>query len=247
MIQVADAGTILWREMLVLKREFWKYMASILVSPLLYLITFGLGLGRNIIISGGSYLDFVVPGIIALSAMTASFNAVGVYINIHKLYDRTLEEYQIAPISALSFAVGKILAGCVRGLLAALVIMVLAALFGAQMKFGWGALASVFMNCFIFAALGLILGLLAKSHQDMANLSTFVVLPMAFLCDTFFPLQSLPPYLTGLINVLPLTQATGSLRALLLGMEANYISFIILLTYAMVFLIGGIYVVKKVR
>jgi len=73
-----------------------------------------------------------VPGIIALSAMTTSFNAVGSALNMSRLYHKTLEEYLIAPISPGSFVTGKVLAGCVRGVIASLLILGLAFLFGAH-------------------------------------------------------------------------------------------------------------------
>jgi hypothetical protein len=77
-----DFYAVFWREMVTLKRTFFKFFASRLVSPLLYLIAFGWGLGRGIKMDGGNYLEYVVPGIIALSAMSTSFNAVGTSLNI---------------------------------------------------------------------------------------------------------------------------------------------------------------------
>jgi len=48
-----DSYTVFWREMLVFKRTFWKFLTSRLVSPVLYLVAFGWGLGRSILTDGG--------------------------------------------------------------------------------------------------------------------------------------------------------------------------------------------------
>lgn len=247
MIHAIDAYTVLWREMLVLKRTFWKFITSVLVGPLLYLVAFGWGLGRSIRMDGSSYMDFVVPGIIVLTAMTTSFNGIGVYINISKLYNKTLEEYQISPISAFSYTLGKVLAGCVRGLIAAVLILALGYIFGTRISLGFFFFLIIFLTCFLFAALGVIVGLMAKSHEDMANFSSFVILPMAFLSGTFFSLDKLPQALAFLIELLPLTHSTYSLRAFAFGGQPSWVSLSVLAAYTVILFAAGIIVVKKVR
>ena len=62
-----DVATIFWRDWVVLKRRMTKFILSRMVAPLLYLVAFGWGLGRSVQIGGGSYLDFIVPGILSLN------------------------------------------------------------------------------------------------------------------------------------------------------------------------------------
>ena len=77
-MNLRDIGTVFWRDWIVLKRRLVKFIFSRMVAPLLYLTAFGLGLGRSVNLNSGTYLDFIVPGIIALNSMnitvfTASF------------------------------------------------------------------------------------------------------------------------------------------------------------------------------
>ncbi|MEW6425539.1 MAG: ABC transporter permease [Bacillota bacterium] len=242
-----DFYTVLWREMVVLRRTFYKFFASRLVSPLLYLVAFGWGLGRGLKMNGGNYLEFVVPGIIALSAMNTSFNAVGITLNMSRLYHKTLEEYLIAPISAGAFVLGEVLAGTVRGLLASLIILALAFLFGAHLAVNGWFLLVVVLTCFLFAALGVVAAMTINSHEDMANFSTFVILPMSFLCGTFFSTDSLPRAVAYIIEVLPLTHASYALRALARGDGLLPLSLAVLAAYAVVLFLAGVAVVRKVR
>ncbi|MDN5344609.1 MAG: type transport system permease protein [Clostridia bacterium] len=62
--------TVFWREMIVLKRTFYKFFASRLVSPLLYLVAFGWGLGRGIRMDGGNYLPLGVAYLIKALPLT---------------------------------------------------------------------------------------------------------------------------------------------------------------------------------
>lgn len=242
-----DCYTVFWREMLVFKRTFWKFLSARLVSPVLYLVAFGWGLGRSIRTDGGSYLDFVVPGIIALSAMTVSFNATGIPLNMSRLYHKTLEEYLIAPVGSFSFVLGKVLAGTVRGLVGALVILVLGLLFGARPEVGVWFFAVVFLTCFLFAALGVVAAMTVPSHEDMANFSTFVILPMAFLCGTFFRADVLPEVVADIICVLPLTHTSYALRSLAGGTGLPLISVFVLLAYAAAFLGIAVWIVRRAR
>jgi len=242
-----DFYTVFWREMLVLKRSFLKFFTTRLVSPLLYLVAFGWGLGRSIQVNGGNYLEYVVPGIIALSAMTTSFNAVGGALNMSRLYHKTLEEYLIAPISPGSFVIGKVLAGCVRGVIASLIILGLAFLFGAHiMVNGWFFLV-ILLTCFLFGAMGVVIAMTINSHEDMANFSTFVILPMSFLCGTFFSSDSLPKIAGFIIDLLPLTHTSYSLRAIATGGDFPPVSLAVLLGYAVVFFTAGVIAVRKAR
>ena len=242
-----DFYTVFWREMVVLRRTFYKFFASRLVSPLLYLVAFGWGLGRGLKMNGGNYLEFVVPGIIALSAMNTSFNAVGITLNMSRLYHKTLEEYLIAPISAGAFVLGEVLAGTVRGLLASLVILALAFLFGTHLAVnGWFFLVVV-LTCFLFAALGVVAAMTINSHEDMANFSTFVILPMSFLCGTFFSPDRLPRAVAYIIEALPLTHASYALRALARGDGLLPLSLAVLAAYAVVLFLIGVAVVQKRR
>lgn len=217
-----------------------------MVSPLLFLISFGWGLGRNINLSGTSYLDFVVPGIVSLSAMNASYNATGVSLNISRLYFKTLEEFLVSPISTWALALGNILGGCFQGLLSALIILFLAQLFGAHLHYNFAFFLTVFLTCFMFAALGLVAAMVARSHEDMARFGTFFIFPMGFLCGTFFQIEKLPAAAAAFIKVLPLTHSTELLRAAALAnKDLPSFSLLVLSAYAAVFFCMGIWVTSR--
>ena len=230
---IEDIWTVFWRDWLVLHRRLAKFILSRMVTPILYLVAFGWGLGRSMSWSGGSYLDYIVPGILALNSMNISFSSVGSPLNMSRLYHKTLEEYLIAPISSVSFVVGKILGGVVRGMLSSLVILLLAWLFGAVLNLdGWFVLF-LFCNCFLFAALGVVAALLIDSHEDMANFSTYILLPMSFLCGTFFHTSALPEIVRWFIELLPLTHTSYLLRGIGSGTEVAAASVFVLLFYSL--------------
>jgi hypothetical protein len=96
-----DFYSILWTDLRVLRRQWWRLLVTTMISPLLYLIAFGWGLGRGINVEGTNYLEFVIPGIVALTAMTISFNSAGMKLNVDRLYCKSFDECLMSPVSHL--------------------------------------------------------------------------------------------------------------------------------------------------
>ena len=103
------------REILILRKRFFRQLASMSVSPLLYLIAFGMGMGRDIRVDGHSYLQFLIPGLVAMNSMIQAF-AIASEINIARFYWHIFEEFQAAPIRNISYVTGEVLAGITRAL-----------------------------------------------------------------------------------------------------------------------------------
>ena len=233
-----DIWTVFWRDWVVLKRRMAKFILSRMVAPMLYLVAFGWGLGRSIDVGGGSYLDFLVPGILALNSMNISFNSI-IPVHAERVYHKSLEEYILAPICPESFVVGKILSSVLRGLVSSAIIVLLAALFGAQFIVTPLFLFVLVLNCIIFAEIGFCAAMVINTYEEMGQVNTYVLLPMSFLCGTFFSTQALPDALRLWIDLLPLTHASGLLRSLGSGGDGNPFSVAVLLAYAAVgFLLG---------
>ncbi len=97
---------IILRELLILKRKFWRYAFSFSVSPLLYLITFGWAARGRMSVNGTDYMVFMLPGLIAMSSMMNSF-AMSVEINISRFYWKTFDEIRSAPVPDWGLCAGR--------------------------------------------------------------------------------------------------------------------------------------------
>jgi ABC-type multidrug transport system permease subunit len=216
-----------------------------MISPILYLVAFGWGLGRGISVNGSSYLEFVVPGIIALTAMTTSFNGAGTRLNVDRLYFRSFDECLMAPISLPSLLIGKTLIGVFRGSVSSFAFLAVATLIAPSMKIGPMFFLGLLLTCFAFAALGVLAALSARSHEDMATFSSLILLPMTFLGGTFFSLASLPLGLKCALYLLPLTHASLWLRAAALGDPLPWGSLILLGAFTACTLAGGLITMQR--
>lgn len=215
------------REMLILRRRFKRQLSGQAVSPLLYLTTFGYAMGGELRFDGISYLEFLVPGLIAMSSMTQAF-AISTDINVARFYWHIFDEFQAAPISNSSYVAGEVMAGMTRALMSILIIICLGLLFGVHLHYGPMFWLVILLNSFLFAALAVTLAMVVKSHADQSLLTNFVITPMAFLGGTFFPIDRLPHWLQNILSLLPLTHASTAIRNAALGQSVNGFSLLLL-------------------
>jgi len=240
-----DAYNILWADLAALKRRWARYLTTTLISPLLYLVAFGWGLGRGINLNGTSYLEFVVPGIIALTAMTTSFNGAGTRLNVDRLYFKSFDECLMAPIKLHSLLFGKALIGMVRGIFSSVAFLALAMLIAPSIHVGLMFLLGLLLTCLAFSFLGILAALLAKSHEDMGTFSSIILLPMTFLGGTFFSLSQVPLGLKQILYLLPLTHASLWLRAAALNQPLPWASLCVLFAFFVLFIAGSMIVVRR--
>lgn len=217
---LADSLTIFWGDWLDLRVRIVQVAASGLISPLIYILAFGLGLGSSIKpgsgISGNynNYLEFILPGMVALSSMTISFGGTTFSICGDRLFTKTFEELLLTPIHPLALHMGKMLAGVVRGLMTSGSVILVAVLLTGN----WNFLSPLFLllvvlNCSVFAGLGVIVGLSVRSLESVGLYNNFIIIPMSFLGATFFDPSTLPAALKVVVYLLPLTYASIGLRA----------------------------------
>lgn len=235
---------VILRELIILKRKFWRYFFSFTISPLLYFVTFGWG-GRT---AAGrmEYSAFILPGLVAMSAMVNSFG-LSSEINIARFYWKTFDEIRTAPVADWAYVAGEIASGMIRGFLAACIVIAIGLLFHVPIAFSPLLFATVLMTTLVFSALAISTAMLAKSHADQGMLTGFVITPMAFLCGTFFPVEAYPACLQWLIQVMPLTPASHLIRAAASDQALPLKSLAYLAALAVVFVGAAILTVRRTR
>jgi ABC-2 type transport system permease protein len=190
---LTDTITVFWGEWLDLRVRILPVAAAGLVSPVIYILAFGFGLGSSLPkpAIGGNYLEFMLPGMVALSSMTVSFTGTVFSICGERLFTKTFEELLLLPVHPLALHAGT------------QKLVFLNPLF----------LLVIILNSAVFAGLGVIVGLTVKSLEFVGLYNNFLITPMSFLGATFFDPASLPVGLKGIVYLLPLTYASIGLRA----------------------------------
>ena len=209
--------TVLWEKWVEFRRDWLQITLSALVSPLLYILTFGLGLGQSMAVDGRPYLDFLLPGVVALTTMNASFNAIGMSLNVQRLYERSFDNIMISPTPMWQYILGQMTAGSLRGMYAGMLVVMVGICFGAELRLSPMFFLVMLFNGMTFASLGVLAAVLSGTHAGISRFSSFVLTPMSFLGNTFFSASAMPAGLNVLIQSLPLTQSATLLRSMSWG------------------------------
>jgi len=234
------------KEMLLFKRKLFKlgYLFSAMVVPVVYLVAFGLGLGRSVQTGRGTYLDFLIPGLVAMSSMNNSYSWVASALNLNRLYFKTFQVFVQAPISPFAIMIGEVLAGMTKGLFASVLIMLVGFAVSAHFRITAMFVTTLLLNCFLFACLGIVTGMLAKSHEDTSTYSNFFILPMAFFSGTFFPVDRAPLLIKWIIYTMPLTHTNILIRSARIDGQTTA-SLVVLLVYAAGFFAYGSHLIRR--
>jgi len=239
---------VMWGDLKFMRHNLLNLFISSIMGPLLYLLAFGYGLGRGLEVDGLPYIAFIIPGIAALTSLSASFSAVSTRLNTQRLYYRSLDELLMCPISISSLVLGKSMHGVIRGLISSCIIFAMGLVMVPDHLHITALYAvTITLSCFTFSFLGVSAALLANTHQAMATFSNLVILPMTFLCGTFFAVDSLPQVFQAALYALPLTHSSVTVRAAALGWEYPWISLIVLLCFCIAFFAVNVFLIKKKR
>jgi lipooligosaccharide transport system permease protein len=234
---------LVWRKLLV---------PAILMNfgePLIYLLGLGFGLGRYVgEMSGMPYLAYLSSGIIASSAMTtASFE--GMYSVFTRMVpQKTYEAILATPLEIDDILAGEMLWCATKSLFSGMAILAVATVLGVvgSWQAVW-AIPVVFLIGLCFAGPALMMSSLAYNYDFFNYYFVLIITPMYILCGVFYPIESLPDAVHGVVQVLPLTHAVVLTRSLVAGAELTQplLHVTVLLLYAVVSYAIAVVLVRK--
>jgi lipooligosaccharide transport system permease protein len=236
---------VLQRSWITFRSSTYLVVLSGFVEPLLNLAVFGFGVGQfvgDITLPDGRVIDyasFIVPGLLATSAMMGAVmdSTWNVYFKMHesRLYQAMLS----TSLGPMDVALGEIGWALMRGALYSTSFMLVVSPLGLiHSWYGVLAIPAGVLIGFGFAALGMALTSYIKGFQQL-NLINIVLMPLTLFSGSFFPLSSLPTWLATFIRWTPLSQGIEMMRMCTLGTINS--SIFIHIAYFMVFIAGGLY------
>jgi len=198
----------------------------------------------------GSYIQFLAPGIIAMSILfTAVFSGVEV------IWDRQfgfLKETLVAPVSRLEIMIGRTLGGATVAVVQGLIVLLVSALVGFRIL-NLSQLPLTFLFMFLIALAFTAFGTaVASTLDDMHGfqlIMNFLVMPLFFLSGSFFPLNGLPKPLAIVTRLNPLSYGVDGLRDTLIGVTHFGVGpdLLVLASITILFLVLGSFLFSKTQ
>lgn len=232
------------RGLILMSSRAVRNLVSFILTPTLYAIAFGWGLGHDIGVDGVPYIQFILPGLAAMSGMNHSFG-IATEINIARFQNHYFEEYLLSPARAEIIVLGEVLYGATRGLCSFAAVVLVSVAFSASPQSLAGALLPATLNALMFSAAGVWLALLVKSHRDMNFVTSFVITPMSFVAGTFFSLDRLPTAVRFVAGLLPLSPASMAIRAAWLGHKPSIQAYLMMGAYTLAMFLAARAQVRK--
>lgn len=176
------------------RRTLLQSIASPVISTSLYFVVFGAAIGSRMAeIDGVNYGAFIVPGLIMLMLLTESLSnaSFGIYM---PRWTGTIYEVLSAPVSSFEILLGYVGAAATKSLILGTLILITARFFVAY-EIAHPVWMVIFMVLIAvtFSLFGFIIGVWAKSFEQLQIIPMLVVMPLAFLGGTFYSITMLPP------------------------------------------------------
>ncbi len=235
-------------------KRYWRSKARVvgsLAQPVLFLVALGFGFGAIFQkAGGGNYIDFLSPGIIAMSILfTAMFNGIEI------IWDRQfgfLKETLVAPISRYKIMLGRTLGGATVASIQGLVVLLISLLIGfriSNLLMIPVAFLFMFLIAILFTAFGTAVASRLEDMQAFPLVINFIIMPLFFLSGALFPVNNLPEALNLVIKFNPLSYGVDGLRAALTGVSNFGISldFIVLIGVSLIITLIGSYLFSKIE
>ena len=185
-----------------------------------------------------STIQFFTPGLMGWAiASGATFGAATNLVVWRK--NGLLRRLRLAPIPTWAVVLARIAVSvAIAAVQAAIFIGVGVALFGLQLTGSWPMIIPLLVaGTLSFMAIGLLSGAVSKSEEAAVGIANFVVLPMAFLSGSFFPLDGAPGWVTAISEVLPLKHLNEGMLDTMVrgeGPASAVMPIVILLGFAVV-------------
>ena len=198
-------------------------IVGMLIQPILWVILFGVGMrsmmGTASLGSGNDYMTFMVPGIVAMTAVSAAIAGGSTWLNERLL--GIVKEYLVAPIPRLSILMGNATSIVTKVLIQSIVILIVGLLIGAKMSdypLGWiGGLLLIAGYGIGFSGFALAVASSTESSEGYHMMIFLLQLPLLFLSNSLYPLASLPNWMQIGAYANPTTYVVTGLRQITLG------------------------------
>ena len=201
--------------------RIWKQtLVPPIITTTLYFLIFGKLIGGRIgEMNGVSYMQFIAPGVVMMTAITASYVNTASSFFLSK-FTRTYEELLVSPLSSHDIIWGYIIGSMMRGGLAGILVMLVSLCFVSFDIHSWAMiLLTLMMTTIAFALGGFINAIYAKTFDDVGIIPTFVLTPLTYLGGVFYSISLLPEFWQTVSKFNPIVYMVNGFRYGFLGVS----------------------------
>lgn len=223
-LQLTACYTIAYKESVRILRIWKMTVMPPIVTVYLFCIVFGYIIGNKIgTVSGVSYIQFIVPGLIMNIVINESFNNNASTIMIDK-YNKSIESLITAPVSEITILMGYFIGCIVRVILAGTISSILVFWLADIAVQHWLIfLYTILITAALFSFLGFINGLYATRFDEIPTIPTFILTPLSFFGGIFYDISNLPEPWRSISWYNPIVYIVDTFRFSIIGVSVHNI------------------------
>jgi len=189
------------------------------VQPVILVLLFRYVFGGAIATGGVSYVDYLMPGIIA---MTAVFGALTTGLGITEdLAAGVIDRFRSLPIAHSALLIGRTAADLATNAVSIVVILALGFVIGFRPSEPvWSvalALALILAFAYVFSWISAFVGISVRNPETAQSIGFIWVFPLVFASSAFVPTDTMPAGVRAFADVNPVTLVVDAARALMIG------------------------------
>jgi len=240
--------TIFTKEYIRVLRIWPQTLLPSVITLALYFIIFGKLIGSQInSISGFSYIEFIVPGLIMMAVITNTYaNVSSSFFGVK--FQKSIEELLVSPLPTWVIIWGYVLGGVFRGILIGALVTIVS-LFFITLKVHsiFIILSTVILTSIMFSLAGLLNAIFAKKFDDVSIVPTFVLTPLTYLGGVFYSINALPEIWQTISKANPILYMVNTFRYGFLGIsDINiYFAFSMIIFFIIIFYAISYYLLEK--
>lgn len=215
---LANVATFAWRALLKIRYQP-EQMFDVIVTPIMFTVLFTYLFGGALTGSTGSYLQFLLPGILVQTVVFTSIYA-GLTLNTD-ISKGVFDRFKSMPIWRPAPIVGAIAGDTLRYTLSSLIVFSVGLAMGYRPEAGLGGVAAAILLLNVFASglswVFVVLGLLVRSPSTMMTLSWMVLMPLTFASNIYVDPATMPGWLQAIVAVNPVALVTSAVRDAVAG------------------------------
>ena len=243
------AFTTIFRKEVVRFTRIWvQSLLPPVVTMFLYFIIFGKFIGSQISdISGYSYMEFIVPGLVMMSVITNSYsNVVSSFFSTK--FQHSVEELLVSPTPNYVIILGYVCGGMARGILVGILVTITSLIFVPLKLHNIGfVILYISLTSILFSLAGLMNAIFAKKFDDITIIPTFVLTPLIYLGGVFYSISLLPSFWQEVSKLNPILYMVNGFRFGFLGMTDVNVFFGLTISIIFIFILffAILYLLKK--
>jgi len=235
-----------------MKKMGAEEIIGMLIQPVLWVLIFSKGMASMMGagMSGGEYLSFMLPGIMALTALGGAIGGGFTWLNERST--GLVREYWVAPVPRLGILLGNSVASVSKSMLQTLVIVAVGLTAGAAFSTSLvnvlGTIALVAAFGFGFGGIALSIASGTVNEGGYHSMIMLLNLPLLFLSNALYALSSLPGWMRVAAKINPTSYLVDGVRQLMMGRTGDFplwLCFAVVAGFGMLFMIVAVVAFKK--